>query len=69
MRQILYSNTPPHAWAINKALHVHAIFNQMKMVTNRDRAPRSDAMLNFYISIDIKQRVVHISSNETLSQN
>ena len=35
----------PHMWAINKALHVHTMFNQMGMVANQDRAPHSDTML------------------------
>ena len=34
----------PHMWAINKALHVHIIFNQTGTVANQDRAPCSDTM-------------------------
>jgi len=39
---LLYSNTPPHVCAANKAQHAHTIFNQMGTVANQDRAIRSD---------------------------
>ena len=48
-----YSNTPPHVWAINKALYVHTIFNRTGTVANQDRAPRSDTMLNFIYQLGI----------------
>ena len=65
-----YSNTAPHMWAINRAQHVHIIFNQTGTVANQDRASRSDTMLNFYISIGhLNKRVMHISSNEVSPQN
>ena len=44
---------------------MHTIFNQTGTVTNYDRAPRSDTILNFYISIGhLNKRVMYISSNE-----
>ena len=50
-----YSNTPPHVWAINKAQHVHTIFNQTGTVAIKIEHLGSDTMLNFYINLGIKQ--------------
>lgn len=41
----------------------------MSTVANQDRTTHSNTMLNVIYQLGIKQKVIHIGSNEALTQN